>query len=472
MQRPQPGQRFRPSATDQRQTADAVEWVQRQQTSSVTDPPPIDEQRDVVDVRNDTGTNVDYLGVVGLGNPIIDEATNSEFFKRRVTFEGETPTAAHYGKFAVMLDMSADQAIVHAAISGIVPVQVEIVDICHEFADVQPGSRDRLESVPLGSAQILWRAGGLGLQWCVVRLSNPERQLMRFTLQSGLVPGGNALALRADSLGHCDGDCEFTIWDPIGVSAPSADVGKLGWATWQYDVQRWEAVAIGVDCRDESSSSESSSSDSSSISESISESQSESDACTLCGTLYYDRMSVSGGVFTVQHWRAYVDPGTCCFVEEMLGYDVIDIGEICCQSASSESSSSGCCCPGWDEVTSLNVTISGAISATGTLSVGSAIGEGECGDTFEGTFFPTGCGEFTECTLQFFCLGNRAEDFRLGVIGIGELCDLIPTNADGTYAKPGGGASCIDVEFSFTFGSVDEEDPCPCEGSVTIRIYE
>lgn|GEM_PF-5009145 len=53
--------------------------------------------------------------------------------------------------------------------------QVDVVDDQHNQADTALNMTDRLQSRYGGAASILWRSGGIGLQWAVVRFASLEQ---------------------------------------------------------------------------------------------------------------------------------------------------------------------------------------------------------------------------------------------------------------------------------------------------------
>ena len=82
------------------------------------------------------------------------------------------------------------------------------------FADIKENESAALISRPHGSAQILWREGGMGLQWAVVRFSNVVDDVWRFKLTETLTRCGNALAQRVvyqetPQPNWCELDCRF-----------------------------------------------------------------------------------------------------------------------------------------------------------------------------------------------------------------------------------------------------------------------
>lgn len=116
------------------------------------------ERRDgnVVLVRNESGSNRDRFDILGVGGPLIARVENEQEHSRQVALRGVVPTSPHAGRFVVLLEPAAPNAIVRAAVSGVCVARVEMVDENHPFADVLVGDPSRLASSPSGRARMLW----------------------------------------------------------------------------------------------------------------------------------------------------------------------------------------------------------------------------------------------------------------------------------------------------------------------------
>ena len=135
-------------------------------------------QATVVKVKNGVGRNCSPTEVMGIDGPLHNPATSSAHlrsFKRKVELSGVTPTTAnHFGKFVILLDAIRIGKPGRAIAAGVCPVQINVIDTAHQFADVSNNDPTKLESTFSGSAQILWRASaGTGTQWAIVRLGPP-----------------------------------------------------------------------------------------------------------------------------------------------------------------------------------------------------------------------------------------------------------------------------------------------------------
>jgi len=134
---------------------------------------PSQRQASIVLVRNDSGGDLNRLAVLGVDAPVIDPAANEDEFKNRVALVGVTPAAdTHVGKFVVLAEPIASGKIGRAYAAGVCPVRIDVPDEDHEypFAEIAEGVTDNLKVSYYGSAAVLWREGGTGVQWAVVRL--------------------------------------------------------------------------------------------------------------------------------------------------------------------------------------------------------------------------------------------------------------------------------------------------------------
>jgi hypothetical protein len=133
-------------------------------------------QASIVLVRNDSGSNQNRMAVLGVDAPIIDPSTNEEEFRNRVALACVTPEkGTHEGRFVVLAEPIANGKIGRAYAAGVCPVKIDVPDEEHEwrYAEIADGITGNLKVSMQGSATILWRAGGTGVQWAVIRLGQP-----------------------------------------------------------------------------------------------------------------------------------------------------------------------------------------------------------------------------------------------------------------------------------------------------------
>ncbi len=145
----------------------------------------------IVLVRNGTGRDLKRYHVLAIDSPIIDPDDNEDEFKNRVALAGVLPDKdEHFGKFVILNEPLKSGAIGRAYVAGVCPVKIDVPDEDHErhYADILDDTTDTLMARHDGAAQILWRAGGTGKQWALVRLGNalPQRVFpVELTLSGG-----------------------------------------------------------------------------------------------------------------------------------------------------------------------------------------------------------------------------------------------------------------------------------------------
>jgi len=145
-------------------------------------------QSGIVLVKNGSGDDLSRFEVLGIDRPIILPSENLLSFQNQLAFIGVKPDEAeHYGRFIVLQEPLRAGMIGRGLLSGITPIQLNVLDEEHEWADVEQDETDSLKTDDAGSAFILWKeppgAGGYGgygngygyygnLRWGLVRISN------------------------------------------------------------------------------------------------------------------------------------------------------------------------------------------------------------------------------------------------------------------------------------------------------------
>lgn len=239
----------------------------------------------VIKVRNQSGSDRLRFEVLGLDGPIIGPDENQESFQNELAFNGVVPQAgAHRGKFAILLEPVAADAIAHrACVAGVTVALVRISDPGHQYADIAPDACEYLESCESGGALILWKHQDEGVTWALVHLGPVPEDICRFRLTARLDRCGSAWAERIISGGAqgsgssapdwCQSDRDIEVVDSLGLVPPEGlPAGAFGWAKWMADSRSWEVLYYGEGCCGSSSSSSPSSSSSSSVESSASES--------------------------------------------------------------------------------------------------------------------------------------------------------------------------------------------------------
>lgn len=168
-----PGDRLRIPAVAYNSFVDAAADLRNRQRSQSSAAIPPDVRPGIILVRNSTGRNLDQFSVVGLGNLVISPADNEREFRTHVVMSGMVPEETkHRGKFAVLAEPVAADKFGLAYVDAVCQVKVNVLAGSADcpFAEVLDGETSYLQMAGHGSARIVWRAGGTGIQWAVVRL--------------------------------------------------------------------------------------------------------------------------------------------------------------------------------------------------------------------------------------------------------------------------------------------------------------
>lgn len=130
----------------------------------------------VVYMRNAGGSGDDCprYGVLGIDGVAIDHANNADQFLNQIVLDGVIPDGdpdtGHVGKFAIALEPIAAGDVGRVVVSGVVQVQINVIDASDKFADIADGDNTQLESTTSGAARILWKESGTGTKWAVVNI--------------------------------------------------------------------------------------------------------------------------------------------------------------------------------------------------------------------------------------------------------------------------------------------------------------
>lgn len=129
----------------------------------------------VVTIKNNSGSDVPRLGVLGLDGPLFTPTDDLEGFKRGVVFKGVAPvTGTHEGNFVVCLDPIAAGKFGRAVISGLVQVQVDFASENDDGCEVIGADTAKLGGrIASGFARVIWKEPGVGTKWAIVELGIP-----------------------------------------------------------------------------------------------------------------------------------------------------------------------------------------------------------------------------------------------------------------------------------------------------------
>jgi hypothetical protein len=142
--------------------------------ASGADPAP-----NVVLIKNTSGQDVPWLGVLGISGVEIDPSGgnltgNTDADKRarefvsRPVLRGVMPTTAHAESFVVTLEPISAGKIGRAAVSGAFACRVNVTNASHKFAKAKDGDAAQLASAACGVLQLVWKESGTGAnKWAV-----------------------------------------------------------------------------------------------------------------------------------------------------------------------------------------------------------------------------------------------------------------------------------------------------------------
>lgn len=139
---------------------------------------PVTRSSGIVMVKNESGTDRARFDVLGLGEPLFmpDGPAGAErSFMNAVAFRGDTPDAMqHMGKFVVLLEPIAADAVGRACISGITVARLRVDDGTKTYTEAEIIDQDEIALGPKvgGSVDVLWHQDQAGDVWAVIRIGN------------------------------------------------------------------------------------------------------------------------------------------------------------------------------------------------------------------------------------------------------------------------------------------------------------
>ncbi len=130
----------------------------------------------VVLVRNDTVKHLPRYAVAGIEDALVQPHHSFEQFTERVAFKVIVPTEEHVGgRFVILAEPLAPNAVGRAVLNGQTPVLVQMIDETHTFAEVEAGTTGNLVSAKSGPAMLLTiqpvdKRDTPDMAWCIARL--------------------------------------------------------------------------------------------------------------------------------------------------------------------------------------------------------------------------------------------------------------------------------------------------------------
>lgn len=168
----------------------------------------------IIDIRNDSGADVDILTIMCIDAPLItpDDDDYNLFMTLPPTFSAislsdwESSEPLCFARFIVTKEPIKDGKVGKAQLYGCTPSFINVTAGLEDFFYAVPDSAEPniLVSWPFGPFRVLWRAGGSGDQPCFV--SFPET-----TFQNLADPGG----LNYYEIDRSDPADDALVWDPV-----------------------------------------------------------------------------------------------------------------------------------------------------------------------------------------------------------------------------------------------------------------
>lgn len=198
-----------------------------------------------IPVKNTTGATVGKNEVVVLSTPRFSPGDNLSAFLSHKVFNATLPTTTSRGSIGVMLERTANNAIGYAAVSGIIPVKVEIVHAAHDRADFT-NTVANLKSGFSGSAEMLWKEAGTGVKWAIIRWPITDHAVILGTANADiLINTGGLISVYRDG---ADSGADETAWLNWMHGGQQVSSGKQVKAEWIKDQRKW--IITGAECED------------------------------------------------------------------------------------------------------------------------------------------------------------------------------------------------------------------------------
>lgn len=230
------GQRLKIPADIYNRFLSTIQYVEQLRRGQKPDSQRVPRDCGLVCVKNASGAAVGRFGVLGIDGLIAatDPANNVESFKNGPCLSGKTPALeTHRGKFVVLLQPLAENAIGWAVASGVVPVKTDFTYADQPYADAKNSDATMLAAGEGGAAQVLWKESGTGTKWAVVRVGSPCYPKLLGKLDGDLAAGGSATMSVWEGATLADSGRNVTVNDWFLTTGKKAASGAKVAAFWK-----------------------------------------------------------------------------------------------------------------------------------------------------------------------------------------------------------------------------------------------
>jgi hypothetical protein len=142
-------------------------------------------------IKNDSGSDVGRLAILGIDQPVILPADNESEFNFHFSISAISPTDDHRGKFVVTAESIPAGKMGLAFVDGLVAC---LVDVSHAYimrCDVVAANTAQLGASLYGAAHILWKEAGTGVKRALVRLAPPTDVELSGEADADINPGAS-----------------------------------------------------------------------------------------------------------------------------------------------------------------------------------------------------------------------------------------------------------------------------------------
>ncbi len=231
------------------ETIDMLNWWRREGRRTGADPRRLFRQNHLIQVRNDSGEDFPWLGIVGLDDVLYSHTDDADGFRYKPAMKGELAiTAPYLGRWGIAWEPIGNGEVGWVCVAGVTPTKMYVYEDVPGYAAVRVGatSTDRFWPVAdsWGGARVLYRESGTGFKWGLIRIGDSKWE-RSFELKDVLTPGSNATAHPLDSDGTADTTAarEFEVYDAIHGDLRSP-VGAKGFVSWLAGSAEWEITSI------------------------------------------------------------------------------------------------------------------------------------------------------------------------------------------------------------------------------------
>lgn len=223
----------------------AVKWVQDHATGPLPTSDGETPRAGVILVENKSDEDREQFEILGLDGILVapDGEANTPFLNSRWAMKGVKPTAAHQGRFVVLQEPIAKDALGRAMILGVTAVKLQVDHEGLRYADVLPDDPAKLQATAAGAA-ILWKESGTGEKWAVIDVGpTPEctaLAVMDEDLEAGSSADAKVWAIEGEGLVETDHVIEVHGW-MLGEGRQAKEDDRI-LAAWMNG--RWELVEI------------------------------------------------------------------------------------------------------------------------------------------------------------------------------------------------------------------------------------